>query len=264
MVIQFKKAIFLNFGYSHTVETLWRMGTQIEQHWQKKTTRQALMALFDAIDFLKDHTDSNVSALYDELNPLVPFFTEQELSLFSMKLERILGKELKDQDFLISTQDTTTEKGTTHQVSLVLDNLRSAYNVGSLFRTAEALGVNHIYLCGLPPSPDNTKTSRTALGSDQWIPWSYHESSEECLAILKKQDVKIYSLETADTAIDVNTFTPQAPCTIVLGNERYGIAQHLLTMCDEIISIPMQGRKNSLNVGVCGGIALHTIIKNLS
>ena len=264
MVIQFKKAIFLNFGYTQTIESLWRMATQIEQHWEKRTTQQALLALSNTVDFLPDHRSKQVQSLYEVIKPLLPIKSIEDLSRFAMQLERILGKELKDPDFLISTKDTLSGKGKQQPVVLILDNLRSAYNVGSLFRTAEALGVKHIYLCGLTPTPDNTKTSRTALGSDQWIEWSYFESTSDCLDKLKVQNIQVYALETAENAKNIENFSPASPCAILLGNERYGVPSHLLALCDEIISIPMNGRKNSLNVGVCGGIALHNIIKNLS
>lgn len=264
MVIQFKKAIFLNFGYAQTVESLWRMSTQIEQHWEKKTRHQALIALYDTINFLPDHRSDQVRELHTTLISLIPCESLKELSFFAMKLERIAGKELKDPDFLVSTTDTLSEKGNQQPVLLILDNLRSAYNVGSLFRTAEALGVTSIHLCGLTPTPDNTKTSRTALGSDQWMDWSYYESTEECILKLKNKGISIYALETASTAKDIVKFSPTPPCALLLGNERYGVPSHLLSLCDEVLYIPMNGRKNSLNVGVCGGIALHSVIENLS
>jgi tRNA G18 (ribose-2'-O)-methylase SpoU len=263
MVIQFKKAVFLNFGHTQTVETLWRMGTQIEQHWTKSTTPEALEQLHNCIDYLKDHANDHLVDLYNELQDYLPIDSQNRLSTFNMKLERITQKELKDPDFLISTEDTLENKGRTFPVTLVLDNLRSAYNVGSLFRTAEALGAEKLILCGLTPTPQNTKTSRTALGSDQWIDWEYSESTQKCLEKLKADGHTLYALETSTSALPIDSIKAQSPSVLILGNERYGIPPHILKLCDQTLFIPMQGRKNSLNVGVCGGIALQALISSL-
>ncbi len=264
MVIQFKKAIFLNFGYTQTIETLWRMGRQIEQHWNKSSRAEALRRLHECITFLKDHRDPLLQQLSQQLQRYIPITNEQELTYFNMSLEKLSGKELKDPDFLISTTDTTTRKASSYPLTIVLDNLRSAYNVGSILRSAEALGASRVLLCGLTPTPDKTKTSRTALGSDHWIPWNYYESTLDALRKLKESGHTIYALETAQNATDIEQKNIQWPAALVLGNERYGIPPHLLKECNYTVSIPMRGRKNSLNVGVCAGIAIYSFIKNLT
>ena len=175
-----------------------------------------------------------------------------------MTIEREVQKDLKDPDFLISTEDSKDKKiDKSIPLVLVLDNLRSTYNVGSLIRTAEALGVEHIYFCGLTGTPDNSKVTRTSLGTDNWIKWSYFESTAECIEQLKNAGTTIYTLETEDSAEQLSEVGLASHCAIVLGNERYGVSEQVMKLSDKLIQIPLRGRKNSLNVGVCGGIVLH-------
>ena len=128
MVIQFKKALFLNFGYTQSLETLWRMALQIEQHWEKDSTPKAIKALEEAVTFIKDHPDTSVAALYTIINKWIPITSSENSAYFAMQIERLLQKELKDPDFLVTTQDTIEQKGRELPIHLVLDNLRSAYN----------------------------------------------------------------------------------------------------------------------------------------
>ena len=144
---------------------------------------------------------------------------------------------------------------------VVLDNIRSRENVGSIFRTADATGVVKIYLCGITPRPPHEKISKTALGAEKWIPWEYHRQTWRLLEKLKKGKINIVALEQTKSSENIFKFKPVFPFILVLGNEVKGLSPKILKYCSKKISIPMYGKKENLNVAVAAGIALYQLIK---
>ncbi|MFA5986312.1 MAG: RNA methyltransferase [Parcubacteria group bacterium] len=153
---------------------------------------------------------------------------------------------------------------------LVLHNVRSAYNVGAIFRTADGAGVDHIYLTGYTPAPPDgtriytTKPERmiikTALGANEYVSWSQHHDFADVATELKKGSVTIVALEQGERSIDFRSYKPVGNIALVLGNEPVGIDEETLARCDVMIDIPMYGQKKSLNVSVAAGIALYALI----
>ena len=150
------------------------------------------------------------------------------------------------------------------QVFLILENIRSCENVGSIFRTADAAGVSKIYLCGIPPTPPHPKVIKASLGAEKTVPWEYFKQTWRCLLEVKRQKskVKIVALEQAPTAINVFKFKPQFPLALVVGNEVTGINKKILSYADKIVENPMFGKKESLNVAVATGGVLYKILEN--
>ncbi len=154
---------------------------------------------------------------------------------------------------------------------LILHRIRSAYNVGAMFRTADGLGVDKIFLTGFTPTPSakeylfQTKAekmlSKTALGADKYVKWEKYQNISVLIKKLKKQRVKIIALEQDDKSIDYKKFKSKFPLALLVGNEPRGIDKRILKKCDEIIEIPMKGKKKSLNVTVALGVAGYEIIK---
>ena len=147
-------------------------------------------------------------------------------------------------------------------IFLVLDNLRSLYNIGSLFRSADAFGVEKIFICGISGYPAHRqmeKIAKTALGAEQSVPWEYHARTATVITRLKKSGVSIVALETGKKSKPLNLLQPKFPLALVLGNEVTGIAPRLLKRCDQVAAIPQQGVKESLNVSVAGAIALYEL-----
>jgi 23S rRNA (guanosine2251-2'-O)-methyltransferase len=147
------------------------------------------------------------------------------------------------------------------EVYLILHNIRSAYNVGSIFRTADAAGVKKIYLCGYTPTPDNQKVVKTSLGAEKYISWEYCKQAWQLLKKLKAEKVQIIALEQTKKSVDYRQFKPRFPIALMIGNEVRGLSKKILTYADKIIAIPMYGRKESLNVAVAAGIALYKLIE---
>ena len=147
------------------------------------------------------------------------------------------------------------------QIHLVLNNIRSRENVGSIFRTADAVGVANLYLCGITPAPPHEKISKTALGAETYVPWESHKQTWRLLAKLKKEGRNVVALEQTKESEDIFKFKPKFPLVLVLGNEVKGLSPQILKYCDKKLAIPMCGKKESLNVSVAAGVALYQFIK---
>ncbi len=148
---------------------------------------------------------------------------------------------------------------TKQEIYIVLDNIRSRENVGSIFRTADAAGVSKIYLCGITPTPPHEKISKTALGAETWVPWEYCKETWRLLAKLKKEGINIVALEQTKESVNLFKFKTKFLAALVLGNEVKGLSPKILKYCDKKISIPMYGKKESLNVSVAAGVALYNL-----
>ncbi|MCL1851064.1 MAG: RNA methyltransferase [Bacteroidetes bacterium] len=146
---------------------------------------------------------------------------------------------------------------------VILDNIRSMNNVGSIFRTCDAFVVEKLYLCGITARPPHKDIAKTALGATESVNWEYVEDVVELVQHLKQNNTKIYLIEQTDTSIFLNQFQfPEEKIAIVLGNEVFGVTEALLPLCDGAIEIPQQGTKHSLNVTIAAGIVIWEIFKD--
>ncbi|MGZ3745156.1 MAG: RNA methyltransferase, partial [Pseudobdellovibrionaceae bacterium] len=172
-------------------------------------------------------------------------------------VERLLQKNLRDDEFLVFSEDGTQPLQKKIPLVFVLHNLRSAFNVGSIFRTAECFGAKKLYLCGYTPLPTQDKLAKTAMGTDALVEWEEVPKIAELLQELRAQGYNIAALETTSHAIPVNEVFPARPTAFVLGNERFGMDPEILELCTEVRAISLRGQKNSLNVGVAAAIAAY-------
>jgi tRNA G18 (ribose-2'-O)-methylase SpoU len=147
----------------------------------------------------------------------------------------------------------------TTKLSVLVDNVRSIYNVGSFFRTADgAGGIAHLYLCGMSPTPANPKVAKTALGAEASVPGSYHNIGWETAVSLHKQGHQLWDLEgTTEARSLLETAVSTTPIVLIVGNELSGIDPAILEICDKVLAIPMQGTKSSLNVASALAVALY-------
>jgi len=164
-------------------------------------------------------------------------------------------------------------KSSNKELVLVLDNLRSAHNVGSIFRSAEAFDVSRIILTGISPyptAPDDTRLphiraraeaaiAKTALGAEKSVPFEYQKSPAVVADKYRQAGYKLYALELTNKAVNIRTFKPRFPSLLVVGNELSGVNQTLIDGADEVLQIPTAGRK-SLNVAVATSIALYQLL----
>lgn len=148
---------------------------------------------------------------------------------------------------------------------VVLDNVRSLNNIGSVFRTCDAFRIEAIYLCGITATPPHADIHKTALGAEDSVDWVYFDNTMDAIDKLKKEDYKIYAIEQAEGSImlDELNLKHQQKTALVLGNEVKGVKQEVVNKCDYCIEIPQFGTKHSLNVSVAGGIVIWDFSKQL-
>ena len=148
---------------------------------------------------------------------------------------------------------------------VVLDNVRSLHNVGSVFRTSDAFRVQRILLCGITATPPNAEIHKTALGAEDVVEWQYFESTDEAVAMLREEGYRIYSIELCDGSIALQDFetSPGENYAIILGNEVKGVQQSVVDASDGAIEIPQFGTKHSLNVSVTAGMVIWEFAKKL-
>ncbi len=149
---------------------------------------------------------------------------------------------------------------------VVIHNIRSVYNVGSVFRTSDAMGVSKIYLTGYTPTPldrfgrERKDVAKSALGAQKSVEWEYVRSVSVVVKKLKKEKFEIVAVEQSLQSIDYKKFKPKQNVAFLFGNEVRGVSKSLLNKCDKIIEIPMRGKKESLNVSVSAGVVLFRVL----
>ncbi|MEY3385579.1 MAG: hypothetical protein RIR53_390 [Bacteroidota bacterium] len=142
----------------------------------------------------------------------------------------------------------------------MLHDVRSLYNVGSIFRTCDAFRVDHVYLTGFTPAPPRPEISKTALGAELVVPHSYHRSATELIDVLRRQGHRIAAAEIAEGSRRASQLTiADYPLVLIMGNELTGVPDDILAACDMVIEIPMYGTKHSLNVSVAAGVLLSSL-----
>ena len=148
---------------------------------------------------------------------------------------------------------------------LVLDDIRSLHNIGSVFRTADAFLIEKIILCGITATPPNKEIHKTALGATETVAWEHHENVLEVIENLKKENVRTLAIEQVESSIFLQDFTVEKDqkYALVFGNEVYGVAQEAVAICDGCIEIPQLGTKHSLNIAVSAGIVVWDLFKKI-
>ena len=151
-------------------------------------------------------------------------------------------------------------------VVVVLDNIRSLYNTGSILRTADASGVERVVLCGITPRPDQGSRQRraiakTALGADESVAWEYEPTTRAALERFRAAGYEIAVVETAPEALTLFEWTPRWPVCLVFGHERSGVSDDLASEFDTVVRIPMLGQKRSLNVATAAGVVLYELVR---
>jgi 23S rRNA (guanosine2251-2'-O)-methyltransferase len=194
----------------------------------------------DKLSELSKHIADNMS-LQTFQNVLVP-------------LERWLNRTVRDDEFLIRQSDR--KKTRSHfPLIIVLDHIRSAFNVGAFFRMTDGLGAEKIVLSGYTPTPNQLSVQKTSMGSEDFVPWEWVENLKTFLQQHRESHTLI-AWETAEKAISCESSFPQKPTIFLFGNERFGLGPDLLELCHEIREIDMMGFKNSMNVAQAAAVGV--------
>jgi 23S rRNA (guanosine2251-2'-O)-methyltransferase len=146
-------------------------------------------------------------------------------------------------------------------VSILLHNVRSLYNVGAFFRSADAAGCEKLYLSGITGRPPHSGIAKTALGAEETVPWEHHADPAALIQRCRQQGQEIAAIETNVHATDLYDWQPRFPVCVLFGHEVDGLAEPLLALCDTYVRIPMLGHKHSLNVATAGGVVIYELLR---
>ena len=150
-------------------------------------------------------------------------------------------------------------------IVIILDDIRSLNNIGSVFRTADAFLIEKIYLCGITAIPPNKEINKTALGATETVEWEYVENVVQLIEKLKTDNIKVYAIEQVENSVYLNDFevTNHQKYAVVFGNEVFGVSQNAVAACDGTIEIPQLGTKHSLNIAVTTGIVVWDLFRKI-
>jgi len=146
-------------------------------------------------------------------------------------------------------------------VAVLLDNVRSMYNVGAFFRTADAAAIEKLYLCGITGHPPKHAISKTALGADETVPWEHTWEPLPVVEKLRARGYELTAIETTVHAVDLFDWSPRFPVCLVFGHEVEGVRPEISSLCDTHVRIPMLGAKHSLNVATAGGVVIYELLR---
>lgn len=235
----------------------WREGfrrvSQLESVWDEHAAR--LSGIRACRDWFASQTDfvrlRRLAGLF------MPDMSRRALWCALVPCERVAARaRVSDAEILVRCEDRPVDVACRMPVTVVADNIRSAFNVGGLFRTSAFLGVEQLLLCGYTATPEHPQVQRAALGGERAVPWRHVECLAEALAALRGRGVAIVALETAEQAVAPEMLDWPFPAALVLGNERFGLGAQPLAGADYVVSVPSYGGKHSLNVvsalAVCG------------
>ena len=239
----------------------------IDEKWsdleQKYFLLQSLNRYLDCIDWLEAPVEWK--PLRNIRGKILSDLHKRQVLDMVVPLERFLELTIKDEHILpVTTLDQILgAERKTLPIYFVLDHLRSGFNVGSLFRTADCLGVSHIYLVGYTPTPVDKQVQKAAMGAEAWIPYSQHDTLSEVVEILRSQNVQVLALETSDHAHNFESLSFVEPTALVVGNERFGLSQKTLESVDKCVYLPMQGLKNSMNVANLLSVVTYEVARQM-
>lgn len=225
---------------------------------------QLLEELINLIASLEKSDDPILKKLSRYKDSLTPQMTLKHFTTIAVPFERYLKKSLTDSDFLVSSTDRDHLVTQRVHLHFIIDNMRSAFNVGSIFRTADTLGAQKIWLTGYTPTPHQIQVEKAALGATLVMDWE-NVPFQDCIRELKNKKFKIVALETTSNAQPIAAdFDIQTPTAFIIGNERFGLDKDQIELADEVRAIPTFGVKNSLNAAVAAAIAGYEWRKQLS
>lgn len=231
----------------------------VEAAWNDESDRsERFEQLLELLSWANLHASAKVKDLARLPSRIPPDPNYHQFMSLVAPIERAYGRGMSDGEMIVKSLDRERDLLPKIPLVLVVDNLRSAFNVGSIFRTAECFGVGHLHLCGYTAKPDQDKLKKSAMGTDSLVSWSWHARAEEAVRQLKDDGYRVFGLETSESSVPLDNTSFEAEKTaFVFGNERFGIESSLLQLCDGVIEIPCQGQKNSLNVALSVGIAVY-------
>lgn len=231
-----------NFNLRHLAAAL--------QKWMRRTTEVHIRA--ELLPRLLESKDLEIRAFAEDLERST--FLDWEIFI-----ERALGQDKVDSQFLVTTRDDLARPNlqSPMPVKAVFENIRSALNMGNMIRSAEAFWLEGLVRTGYTPGPENPKVKKSSLGSESRIPHDSFATTSQAISSLRATGFTVYALETSEKAPSLMEVELKFPAAFLFGNEQFGLSHEGLSQADQLITVPMYGAKNSLNVSVCAGIVFY-------
>jgi 23S rRNA (guanosine2251-2'-O)-methyltransferase len=233
----------------------------IENMWDSSVRAKLFGELEAVLSMATKHKDPTVRELGKLKEKLVPDMTLKQFLSVVVPVERVHRRGIVDHDILVAEGDTPNFQVERQPLYVIADNIRSSFNVGSLFRTSDCIGVRELILTGYTSSPEDDKTKKTAMGADQHMRWKWVSHASDAIRSLQDQNIPVVAVETFASEPTIHDFNFPKPAAILLGNEKYGLNPDLIAMCDYKVRIPLSGVKNSLNIGVALGVCGYEITR---
>jgi tRNA G18 (ribose-2'-O)-methylase SpoU len=257
----YSKEKFLTFSLPEQLKAIDKLTLALEQAISEEPERKRLIEhILELCGSLKEAMPAKLSMFTAELNPHLS--AHQVLNKLYYYHEKALRKDsllsIRTGDGSVQANPAARHKAA--QITIICDNLRSVFNIGSLFRSTECLGIAEILLCGISAVPVHPNLSKTAMGTESLVAWQHFSETKDAIAYCKVKGMHIYALETVDEAVSVFDAVYSFPLALLIGNESLGIEASNLKLCDYYVTLPQLGWKNSLNVGVATTSALYQII----
>lgn len=243
------------YDQARSIEASYRQQSQF--HEKDLFTLAALLKSFE------QSLNPNLQKLAEIPEHFYPEMSLRHFTNFIIPIERTLGRELRDDQIIVLDSDRKSTHAEKAPMIFVLENIRSAFNVGSIFRLADCLNIEKIILCGYTPTPQQEALQKTALGAANIVPYETHDNLLTAITSLKNlkktsekhHHLQLIALETVAGAKSLYEYDLHKPTAFIVGNERYGLESEVLKHCDGIANIPTFGVKNSLNVAMALSIA---------
>ena len=264
MTPKYEEHKFKDLSSDRVTKVLLDLCYMIEESWDNSEVRdKGITTLKTYLNWLTEsQSNPNLETLQRLLSKDYTIDSIQKLYNFTVPLERQLNHAVKD-DHFITTQDKQAGTPTTKApITVVLDHLRSAFNVGSIIRSSEAFSIEKLIFVGYTPTPEDQQVQRTSMGTSERVDWEKSNDLQMCIEHLKTTGHKIYAVETAAKANALDQFNIEFPCAFIFGNERFGLSPATLKMCDAVLEIGLAGTKNSLNVSNALSIVLYQATKD--
>lgn len=250
---------FLELNEAMALRHLIDLIQEVETHWADAVARRnKLSRLLEGLEWAALHRSETVRELARLQNRIPENPDYHQFMSLVVPIERAHGRGVADPDIAARSRDRESPLEPRLPLVLIIDNVRSAFNVGSILRIAECLGIEHVYLCGYTATPEQDKLKKAAMGTEELVSWSWEARTNDLLMTLKFKGYRVFAMETSDQAKSIEDYRfPEEPTALVFGNERFGLEADTLRLCDALLEIPCQGQKNSLNVAVSLGIACY-------
>lgn len=247
--------LFLKLNEAMALRAMVECAQSIDRNWDKETERrEVLIHLIAMLEAAAQHPSPTIKSLNHLARKITLTDPHSHFLNILVPLERQYSRAVVDHDFLVVENDKSSPLAPPLPVTVVLENIRSAFNVGSIFRTAECFGLQRLWLTGYTPTPEMKHTQATAMGTHEHVTWSHMASLQQAEAQLHEGRIPVIALEHTNNSTPITKFAFPMPCALILGNERYGVDRSILRTADHTVHIPMYGRKNSLNVGIAFGV----------